>query len=356
MATKRENIAKLQKRMEKVTASFSEKRLKRKKRVSIIFVLGILIALGLGMISTSCEFRRAYEEYLNDSSNIDFRYLRYKDTFARWNENDIGNDVNVLLSGGKLYSKDNLAVIPKDNSYKVIRDDQIIKIISSNISYINVLNDTIIFRDDFTRNIRTYNIRTNKESVLSHDNCGEVFVANGLIYYVSFTNNSSIVCVNPDGSGKHIVVDKPVTSFLVCGDSVVYLTNSQYLYKHSLSSNSATSIMPNVERFFVNGDLIIESADVIFTSHTNGNKAKKVYRSSEPTMRLVSATDREIIFQENGKLFSLTVNDGITAEICTEEFELYSSVLRCLDSYLMIIYQDKSNTATIPQLVEVVVE
>lgn len=353
MATKKENIANLQKRAEKATAPFSEKGLKRKKRISIVFVLGILVALGLGIISTSGERSRVYEEYLTDSSNIDFEYLRYEDTFTRWNENDIGNDVNVLLSGGKLYSKGNLSITPKEDSYDIIRDGQVIKSFDSNISYINVLSDTVIFRDDLTRKIYAYNMETNNEVVISNDNCGEVFAANGLIYYVSFTDGSSIASINLDGSGKCIVVDKPVANFLVCGDSIVYLTNTQYLYRHSLSSGSSTSIVSNVERFFVNGDLIIESDDLIFSSYTNGNKAEEVYRSSEPSMRLISATPDEIIYQENGVLYSISVDEGTSSEICSNEFELFTSVLRCSDTYLLIAYQDKPNAATAPKLVEV---
>lgn len=353
MATKKENIASLQKRADKATAPFSEKGLKRKKRVSIIFAVGIVVALGLGIISTSGERSRVYEEYLNNSSDIDFEYLRYEDTFARWNSNDIGNDVNVLLSGGKVYVKDNLTVKPNEGSYVAILDGQVIKTFDSSISYINVLQDSIVFRDDSTRNICAYNMNTHSETVISSDNCGEVFVANGLIYYVSFTDNSSVVSVNLDGSGKSIIVDKPVASFLVCGDSVVYLTNTQYLYRHVISSGSATSIVSNVERFFVNGDLIIESADLVFSCHTNGNKAEEIYRSTEPTMRLVSATPAEIILQENGTLYSISIEDGTTSEIFAGDYELIASALRCSDSYLLITYQDKANATAAPQLVEV---
>lgn len=354
MATKREHIAALQKRAEKENASFSEKGLKRKKLVSIIYVFGILLALGLGMISTSGEQKRVYDAYLNDCREIDFEYLSYEDTFVRWNENDIGNDVNVLLSGGKLYSKVGLSILPKENSYEIVSGNQTIKTIDSNISYINVLNDTVIFRDDNTRKIHAYNMTSNVVSVISNDNCGEVFVSNGLVYYVSYTDNSSIACINPDGTEKTIIVDTPVASFLVCGDRVVYLTNTQYLYEHSLKSGSANSIVSNVERFFVNGDLVIESGDLIFTSHTNGNKAKELYQSTESTMRLVCATHSEVFYQENGKLYS--ISDGLTTEICTDVFEFYSSVLRCSDSYLIIAYQDKFNAATTPQLVELAVQ
>lgn len=50
-------------------------------------------ALVLGIISTSGERSRVYEEYLSNSNDIDFEYLRYEDTYDRWNANDIGNDV-----------------------------------------------------------------------------------------------------------------------------------------------------------------------------------------------------------------------------------------------------------------------
>lgn len=353
MATKKENIASLQKRAEKVTAPFSEKGLKRKKRVSVIFTAGIALALVLGIISTSGERSRVYEEYLSNSNDIDFEYLRYEDTYDRWNANDIGNDVNLLLSGGKVYAKDNLIVKPSENSYVVILDGQVIKTFNANISYINVLQDSVIFRDDSTRNICSFDIATGNEMILSRDNCGEVFVSNGLIYYISFTDNSSIACINPDGTEKSIVVDKPVSNFLVCGDSVVYLTNTQYLYRYSLDSGSASSIVSNVERFFVNGDLIIESADMIFSSHTNGNKAEEIYKSAEPTMRLVSATPTEIIYQENGTLYSISVADGTTSEIFADDYELIASVLCCSDSYLLIAYQDSANVTAAPQLVEV---
>ena len=353
MATKRENLAALQKRADKATAPFSEKGIKRKKRVSLIFALGILASIVLGMISTSGERSRAYEEYLDNSNNIDFEYLRYEDTFSRWNNNDIGNDVNVLLSGGKFYSKDSLLITPKEQSYVFVLDNQEIKTIDSSISYINVLDDTVIYRDDLTRNIHAYNLKTQDEFVVSQDNCGEVFVANEKVYYVSYTDSSSIACVNLDGSEKIIIVDDPVASFLVCGDSVVYLTNSQYLYKHSISSGTATSIVSNVERFFVNGDLVIESADLIFTSHTNGNKAEELYRANDPSMRLVSATSDEVLYQEDGTLYSISLTDGLVTEICNEPFEVYSTAFRCPDSYLLIAYQDKTNAAATPKLVEV---
>ena len=230
-----------------------------------------------------------------------------------WDAASMGNHPNVLLSGGKLYCRDGLTILPEADSasYLITRDSEESVRIDRSMSYINVWGNKIIYRDDATRHIRAYDMETRTDTELLTVNAGEIFVSGGQIFFSDLGQGASLFRASLDGGETTNVVLRSTGSFAVSGNQMFYLGNDQTLYSGELSPSGGISGTPEalaspVERFYLEyAGLLAESGDTIFRISLNGEDASKVYTSDNDTMRLVGAYNENIFYQENGNLYLL---------------------------------------------------
>lgn len=324
--TKQEYLTELQKNAEESTVFRSPKGIKKRKRYLKVLVIGTVLALGGAVVETNNERKDAYADYA-ESGNVSFEYLNYQDTFEIWNTKELGNDVNILLSGGKILVKDNTIIAPNEKNeglfYK--NGSEQAQISEDTASYINLVDKTVYYRNDNDRNIYSYDINTQESKLIYDGNVGEVFFTNDKLYYVDYDNNSWISSIDlTDNIKKDVVIDYPTDSFAVCGDTVVFLGTNKTLYTQGVDSESRISLVNNIERFFLNGNVVAESGNTVFEFLPTGGRASEVYSSELDTLQLVGVGQNGFYIQEDFQLYC--VLDSKKTLIQTKEVALFKSI------------------------------
>lgn len=325
--TKQDFLNQLKDESDKAGESKSKK-MRHRVIASLVVILTIAIVCG-GVFYTQLKEEEVYLSFINSSADEPFQgsladLLSYKDTFEIWNERDTGNDVNVLLSGGKCLLQDNIMIHPsEDGSGISIASGEDFSDIIDPASYYNLHGTDLYYRDDSSRDIYRFDTESKQTSCLYNGNVGAIFVTADKLYFTDYDEGGSLMSMDFDGSNKVLVIERPICSFVICGDTVICLDNMQNLLKMNLTNSEPEQIADHVERFFINGDLIVESDQTIFSVDLHGNDVLELYRSEEPSMRLVGVTDDTILYQENGVLFGLT--NGTSEALSDGAYEFYSS-------------------------------
>ena len=268
-----------------------------------------------------------------------------------WDADSMGNHPNVLLSGGKLYCRDGLAILPETDSvsYLVTWDSGESVKIDRSMSYINVWDNKIIYRDDATRHICVYDMETRTDTELLTVNAGEVFVSGGQIFFSDLGQGASLFRASLDGGGTTNVVLRSTGSFVVNGNQMFYLGNDQTLYSGALSPSGGISGTPEAlaspaERFFLdNIGLLVESGSTIFRISPDGEDTSKVYSSDNDDMRFVGVCDENIFYQENGNLYVL--GNEINPIISTFHLYYASPAMDTANGIMVVAYDKASDGA-----------
>lgn len=351
--TKGENLNALKKKADKAAASFSKKGLLRKRIMAGVLALGSAIICLIGAGQTKAGLERNYQRMVEENDIATLEDLDYKDTFELWNGLAIGNDVNVLLSGGKMYSRYGISVLPSVGLEKltVVRDGKSVGTINGASSFINVWENAVYYRDDSSRNICKFDLGSGKNAVLLKSNVGEVFVTESQIFYTDFSAGNRLYAVALDGKQPVLIVDAPVDQFVVLGGSIVYRGFDNTLKEMTRSTGAVQTIGKGVERFFFDGGMVIESDDTIYHANPNGTKPVTLYTASDDTMRLVGAMGGAVFFQEEGKLFMQKGEEK--TEIISKAYRVYTSLLIEGDSMFVVAYSDETAKLANGEVVQV---
>lgn len=355
--TKQEYLDNLRKNAGKALAANSPKVKRRRMIIAGVLAIGSIVGIGIGVAGTTNEKEKAYSAFVEELhsgsyASVPFEFLDYKDTFDLWNDYAVGNNVNVLLDGGEIYSKDGIEISPNDSgkTTRVQRGNSAPYIIDSKISYINVHDDAVFYRSDTDRHIYRLDLDSQRIDAVFEGNVGEVFVTNDTIYCVDFSQDSALISMDIQGDNQTVLVAEPVSSFLVCGETLLYLDTTQHLYSTAIGSGTSSLIVSDIERFFVDGLIYAESKNTLFRFTPTGGRAEEVYASENDTLRMVGVVDSVVFFQEDGELHSLT--DGLSNTISASQHDLYSCLMKCDDGSLKAVAYDKDDTGLVQTIVE----
>lgn len=355
--TKQEYLDTLQKNTDKVLAANSPKVKRRRRFIAAILAIGSIIGIGIGIVGTTGEKEDAYSAFIEkfnggDYTSVPFEFLNYKDTFDFWNNHAVGNDVNVLIDGGEIYSRDGIEVYPDEpgQTTKVQNGESAPYLINDKISYINVSNGSVFYRSDTDRCIHRFDLSLQQTETVFQGNVGETFITNDMIYCIDYSQGSALISMDLQGNNQAVVVTGPVSSFLVCGENLLYLDTTQHLYSTTIGSDSVSLVVSNIERFFVGGLIYAESKNTLFCFTPTGGRAEEVYTSENDTLRMVGVIDGVMFFQENGELYSYV--DGTAKIISALQHDLYSSLVKCEDGSLKAVAYDQSDTGIKQTVVE----
>ena len=217
----------------------------------------LAVATGAGAAVTSIQESNAAEAF-QSSGNLPYEFMYADGMFTKWNAESIGNDMNTLLTGGKILIRDGMhvtgAAADPDSGFLVL----------PGASYLNKVGNIIVYRDDKDRHIYTISPSTKLKTVLYAGNSGEVLCTKDSVYFIDYDSGSNVMKMPLDGSSdKSVVVDTEVSSFAVCGDTVLYIDSLHNLNSQELGSKSRKTLMTQVERFYLNGDIIAESQNKV---------------------------------------------------------------------------------------------
>ena len=320
--TKAEYLAALQSEAD-AAGKKNEKAAKRRRILAVVLGFGTIIMIALGVICTKKERADNFRKFSAGEIGVTFEFLNENGVCDVWNEQNLGNDINTILGGGRILSQHGVLVLPTADGNSVTINGQSSGMIPGSISYINIHDGTIYYRENATRKICSYSLESGVINTVIDTNAGELLVTNGRLYYVDHSDNNKVVSTDTAGQDKQININEPVTSFVVCGDDMIYLGADQTLYRKD-STGSTTALIPNVERFFFNGNIVAESDDTVFQFTAERQNAVLLHQSSAADMQLVGACADGVFIQESGKLFF--IDHSNTTTIASDAHMLYQSV------------------------------
>lgn len=342
--TKGEQLKKLQKQAKKVRRRKAGIGKLRVWAVTGLLAAGTAVGINYGMDQTTVERQTAYNLYRQSPDVVaTFESLDYEDTFDIWNSKDLGNDVNVLLTGGSVYVRNQYKMLPSGDGTTLVIVDAAGNETALDVSasFLNVVGNTLYFRNDADRSIYAYDLPKGEVYPVVAGSVGEVFVTNDAMYFIDYNLDSTIQAMILSGTDKKCVVASPVSSFVVCGNYIIYLDTHSDLYYAPLnldanidveadangdtepSVNEPKKLVGNIERFMVGDRIYVESKNTIFSFTPTGGDAREEYTSTDNSLRLVGYLDGHIFFQEGGRLRYLS--DGADTTICYDSHSHYTS-------------------------------
>ena len=327
--TKTERLTNLQRKESRISDSLSPKRRKRNLIIYAILIIGTVLTCIIGTTATSSKIEKQYKQAIENPNLISVDILDYKDSFDFWNREVCGNDVNTLLSGGNLYVRSEITVLPSSsgrNRYIVSNSGKKIGQINSNISSINISGDNLYYKDNRTKQIMVFNMTTAKSAAFLTESVGSFFISSDKLYYTDLKKNSSLFYVSLESNDDPILlVNGPIDQFVALGESILFRGYDNILYLLSLESNSMETVGKGIERFFLDGGLILESGNAIYRAKPNGTKPEKVYESNVENFNVVGTFSGMILYQEDGLLYQINRN-GETEAINTTAYSNYCSL------------------------------
>lgn len=325
--TKGEYLQSLQASVNKVQKRKTPKGRIRTWGMAALVCVGSAAGIWYEANASASEQVSRYESYRDSTETIvSIDSLAYEDTFEIWNSRDIGNDANTLLSGGAVYVQGPIKVLPSSDfvSTNVILESGETQNIPMAGSSLNVVGNTIVFRNDATRNIHAYDLASGEDNIIFDGNAGEVFISDGRIYYIDLGDGFAVKSMNLDGSDKQKLLDGPIQSFAVFGDTIIYLDTEQSLFRTQPDGQVPQRLVSNIERFFIGEKVYAESKNTIIAFSPSGSEAEAVYVSESDDFRLIGYQEGKLFFQEAGALKYL--EDGACSTVCSDNHVLYDSL------------------------------
>lgn len=288
---------------------------------------GILLVLALvlaGVGEHLAEHGRA-ADYA--AGRVTLEALGYEDNFARLRTH-IGNDANVLLTGGKILidPKAYASAFPIADFLEL-----------HGASYINRSDDKIIFRDDAT--LAAW--RIGGEGGKLADGVGEIFCVDSDVYAIRLSDRHLVRGTAENLPMNHVYIDEPVLSFIATPDAVLYLTTAGALkvrtQKGLLRSFSQT-LAKGIDAFFLDGgDIIAQSGTRILRFTTAGERPKILATIASDT-DLVGAAGGAIYLKEKGLLVSY--EHGERTQWTKNPHALYESIQTASDGSIFVVVHD----------------
>jgi len=350
--TKGEYIRQIEIASDKAAADSSGKARARRSIILCLVCICTAASLLFGYRKTADELDNRYNEYLAHPETISVESLSIRDLFHIWNEESVGSDVNLLLAGGEFYSRNGIEVLPaaggQETAITLNGAEQ--GNIESAVSFINICGDSIIYRENSSRDIYKYDLKNGGIELIYSGNVGEVFVTRNHIYFTDMDIGNNIVCTDLFGRQKELLVEIPVNRFIICGESMLYLGNDRKVYLNPPNRADPICLATNVDRFFVGNGIIAECRNSICSIDPSTGAVKQIYASSANDFKLTGVWNGSVYFQENGKLFK--IEQGSISEVYSGENAAYNSLLVCNDDTIKVMaYNDSNNQAVTSELI-----
>ena len=305
-------------------------------RLAVLLLAAVIFA-GIGIVGQGSVVERHYA-----AGEIHLAELGYKDDFARLRAT-LGNDCNVLMTGGKILVDDKgiVSTLPVEGARTI-----------TGASYLNRTKDGVEFRDDKTRMIGQWkdgdaDFKRPSGRLYGSDEYGQICEANGqrydicLRYMEGNLDRGGERHIVLNGSSKNVVVDEPVWTFAVVGDGILYLTTNGELKAmkfEGLQRMFPKTLAKNIQAFFLNGDIIAQSGRDILRFTTRGTDERVLFTAADDNSYLVGLSGETIFMQENGILVSY--QNGERKEWTKLPHALYESIQMMPDGSIYVVVHD----------------
>ena len=287
------------------------------------------------------ETRNAFFQASPDEADILLSISNHEDllfdmeAYKKFETSCLGNTNSNLLASG-IYAKKGNIVCTSGDGTTVTIDGQEKKISDHPSSYLNVINESVFYRDDTDRKIYRYFINDGTTECAVNANCGETIVSVKGVYYIDYSTKKLFFLAFSDKEPK-LFFSKRISSFAVVGNSAFVLTEDN-TFGFLRESGSFTPISTEVDRFFFDGSAHIQ-------------KGSNIYRIDSFTQSecVAEDTDGVLIYEGSGYLYiaekdSITrlLDNGDTEKICSlEENEIVKTMIETGSAYEIRLFVEK---------------
>ena len=317
-------------KIRKTAFDFQTHQSKRKARFLVLTLTTMLLSITVFFVAvyqSSAYLSNVYAEYTSGNTNaLTLDLLQYKDTYSHFEINSLGNSNSDLLAGGYFYSRDGLSILPNEDltDTVIVSAEGQESLCGELCTYMNVYGDDIYFRKNSDRRIYRKSFIDGNINLIIDLSVGQ-FVVNGeRAFYIDIGNNSSLnMCsLNDPDLATHIFPN--VRSFAVYQDYIILLTTDNRLYLLDMEASSNTLISYNIERFFFNGNLVIQNNQNIFLLDITGGIIEQIEISDIDKQSLVFANNDYIVFSNDKFLYSFDIATNEVIEVL-KGYEIYTS-------------------------------
>lgn len=353
MVTKAARLSEIETKQEKRLLN-EQKRKKRKKYVRIGCAVGIVLTVAAGAIGTPVSDRKAFEQYA-EAPGTEVSRMAFRDdsTYQLWSESAMNNDINSLLNGGYYFERDGIRICP-DREFQqtyVIRDGVKTPLSDGTCSFIQVRDDTAVFRKEADRCLYGKKLSDERESMLLDVPAGESIVYGDELYYIN-QNDGYLYKMELSGGAPELIYAEDVKQFIVCGNYCVILQNDGELGYFRRDQNMSYIISGAYNTFYFNGNTIAQSDKKIITFDLEGKQPEilKDYKDYE-SVKLIGAGDGCYYMELNHTIKKYSMDGEIVRDISKTPGDLLIGLAESSSGVFGIAYRGE-NGRYIPEAQE----
>jgi len=342
--------------IEKIASDFETRRRNRRKRFILFTIISVVMCasmIAVALLESKATIEREYLKYVSDTAlPLTLELLQYKDTYEVYEARSMGNSNNTLIAGGYFATRNNYVLYPNEDlsDTLIFSGDKQGSFCGELCTYINVFDDNIYFRKDSDRRIYRKSFFGEDMDIIVDKNVGQFLVADGLAYYIDFSDRSSLCVRNLYTMDAQTTLYANVVSFAVFQSHIIVLTTTNELRLLDTSTGSNKLLQENIEKFYFNGGIIVQNNQMILLLDLSGAVISQISIPGVPDLSLVNVQDNIIFFSSNGVLYSFDLATKLSQEH-VRNYDLYTSVFRNIDGIWVIAAKiDKENGGFIERI------
>ncbi len=231
---------------------------------AVIFAVVLNLALNMVRISGSnyADYTKSNKPYTISEKE---EWIFDKDCFLYFETECIGNRQSILMKYGQYYADDTMEVIGYTAPSTLNINDKNVELLDHEISYINVIEDYIYYRDELDRKIYSYSIDTGEIAKLSDIEVGEMVVSTKGLSYISLIDEK--LYFQEFGKSKaKMVIEENVKKFTQIGDKYLCLLDDARLVLCDF--NSIETIEEKTDNYLYQGYLLVQKGEQIYQYDT----------------------------------------------------------------------------------------
>ena len=272
----------LQQKQEELNIKNQRNQAKQKKSLKwMIVILCVIIvsAISITILSKISfnvkynKFMNEYETYDTEQLSSDAELLENKDAYEIFENVALSNTNNNLINYGYYAAKNGYKIYESTDGLPMLQTDHFTKqLVDYQISYINITNDYIYFRNNNDRKIYKCDLNGENIQKVFDIKVGQFVISDNVLYYINFENNSKLYSYNISSNTNEQVIDDTVISFAKVGNEFIYLDYDSNVKK--FNDIGISYIQSNVEKFYYNGSIIAQNNGKIVAFSARGTSPK----------------------------------------------------------------------------------
>ena len=306
----------------------TEKRARSLKWRTLFFVICFLLIVGGAIILSPMIEEHAHEKFMSlkdtDADQIvliadDESLISDKTLFKKYERACLGNSCNNHLNGGLI--ADNIyghSTLNKKGEAKIVANAGTF-VLPEKADCINLNDNCVYYRSKDDHKFYSVDYSGKQKTLVIDTECAMCLVyMNRYIYYIDYALSGSLNRFDLESGNTKKIVNQGVKGFLILGDKYLYLDESNILRKCD-SDGIVMNQIDNVDKFYSNGELIVQNNDRIVKVDLNEGKATEL---TAGVSELLGVDENNVYYNENKTMIARSLKDG-SCKTLSKKYDYY---------------------------------